>query len=206
MSKQKDERKTRHWHMIDFIIIWCRDKMDIHNIRAMRGANCRTVHQILRSKLAFRIRQKHNRQGTSKPTNFNTAKLSTITHRERFEQEMYIALDQWEEKESFNTRLGMGSSAADRIQYSQDISCKRVVARWSEHFQKLLNIPGDTGHDALDNIPQHITKTSVDEIPTTAEKARAITGLKDGKAPGEMEYLLKYGSTEQTICSANCVN
>ena len=46
MFKQKDERKTiwmhprsRHWHMIDFIITRCRDKMDIHSTRAMRGAN-----------------------------------------------------------------------------------------------------------------------------------------------------------------------
>ena len=58
MFKQKDERKTtwmhprsRHWHMIDFIITRCRDKMDIHSTRAMRGANCWTDHQMLRSKV-----------------------------------------------------------------------------------------------------------------------------------------------------------
>ena len=61
---------------------------------------------------------------------------------------------------------------------------KRVVARWSEYFQKLLNVPGDIDHEALDNIPQRITKTSLDDIPTMDEKARAIAGLKDGKAPG----------------------
>ncbi|KAK2174405.1 hypothetical protein NP493_802g03082 [Ridgeia piscesae] len=61
---------------------------------------------------------------------------------------------------------------------------KRIVARSSEHFQKLLNVPGDIDHEALDNIPQRITKTSLDEIPTTAEMARAIAGLKDGKAHG----------------------
>ena len=61
---------------------------------------------------------------------------------------------------------------------------KRVVARWSEHFQILLNVPGDIGHEALDNIPKRITKTSLDEIPTMAEMARAIAGLKYGKAPG----------------------
>ena len=72
MFKQKDERKTtwmhprsKHWHMIDFIITRCRDKMDIHSTRVMRGANCWTDHQMLRSKVAFRIRQKHNRQGTT---------------------------------------------------------------------------------------------------------------------------------------------
>ena len=61
----------------------------------------------------------------------------------------------------------------------------RVVARWTEHFQKLLNIPGDIHHAALDQIPQGITKTNLVDIPTTVEMARAIAGLKDGKAPGE---------------------
>ena len=61
---------------------------------------------------------------------------------------------------------------------------KRVVARWSEHFQKLLNIPGDIDHEPLDNIPQRISKTSLDEIPIMDEMARAIAGLKDCKAPG----------------------
>ena len=107
MFKQKDERKTtwmhprsKHWHMIDFIITRCRDKMHIHSTRAMRAANCWTDHQMLRSKVAFRIRKKHNRQGTNKLTKLNTAKLSTISHRESFEQEMDSALAQWEEKEN----------------------------------------------------------------------------------------------------------
>ena len=61
--------------------------------------------------------------------------------------------------------------------------CKRVVARWSDHFQNLLNVPGDINHEALDNISQRITKTSLDVIPTMDEMDRAITCQKDGKAP-----------------------
>ena len=80
------------------------------------------------------------------------------------------------------------------------------MTRWSEHFQKLLNVPGDIDHEALDNIPQRIIKTSLGEIPTMSEIARAIAGLKDGKALGEMEFLLKYGSTEEIIRSAHCTN
>ena len=105
MFKQKDERKTiwmhprsRHWRMIDIVITRCRDKVDIHSTRAIRGTNCWTDHQMLTSTVAFRIRQKHNRQGTSKPTKPNTAKRSTISHRESFEQEMDSALAQWEDK------------------------------------------------------------------------------------------------------------
>ena len=48
---------------------------------------------------------------------------------------------------------------------------KRIVTRWSEHFQKLLNVPGDIDHEALGNIPQRITKTSLDEIPSMDEIA-----------------------------------
>ena len=65
----------------------------------MRGVNCWTDHQILRSNVAFIVRQKHNRQGTSKLTKLNTAKLSTTSHRESFEQEMDSDVAQWEEKE-----------------------------------------------------------------------------------------------------------
>ena len=61
---------------------------------------------------------------------------------------------------------------------------KRVVARRSEHFQKLLKVPDDINHEALDNISQHISKTSLYEIPTMDEMAREIGCLKDGKAPG----------------------
>ena len=67
--------------------------------------------------------------------------------------------------------------STDGMETFSDI--KRVVVRWSEHFQKLLNVPGDIDHEDLDNISQHIAKTSLDEIPT-----RAIAGLKDCKAPG----------------------
>ncbi|KAK2156131.1 hypothetical protein NP493_2001g00003 [Ridgeia piscesae] len=118
--KQKDERKTtsRHWHMIDFTITRCRDKMDIHSQNWL--------------------------------------------------------------SEYDKSKTGKG--------------------------QKLLNVHGDIDHKALENIPQRITKTCLDEIPTVGETARVIAGLKGGKTPGEMELLLKYGSTEETICSADCTN
>ena len=129
MFKQKDERKTtwmhprsRHWHMIDFIITRCRDKMDIHSTRVMRGANCWTDHQMLRSKVAFRIRQKHNRQGTSKPTRLNIEKLSTTSHRESFWAGDGQCSRPMGGKGKLNTRRGMGCSAAGRVQHSQDIS------------------------------------------------------------------------------------
>ena len=74
MFKQKDAHKTtwthprsRHGHMIDFIITRCREKMDICSTRTMGGANCGTDHQMLRSRFIFSIRRKHNQKGAMKP-------------------------------------------------------------------------------------------------------------------------------------------
>ena len=71
--------------------------------------------------------------------------------------------------------------SADGVETFSD--SKRVLARWSDHFQKLLNVPGDIEPDVLDNIQQRIINTCLDVIPTMDEMARSIAGLKDGKAP-----------------------
>ena len=70
------------------------------------------------------------------------------------------------------------------MEWRPSLRARGLRQKWSEHFQKLLNVPGDIDHEALDNIPLRITKASLDEIPTMDEMAREIAGLKDGKAPG----------------------
>ena len=87
--------------------------------------------------------------------------------------------DVWEPKKKASVHL----KSTDGMETFSD--SKRVVARWSEHTQTLLNVPSDKNHEALDNIPQRITKKNLNEIPTMDEMTRAFAGLKDGKAPGE---------------------
>ena len=101
MFKQKDTHKTtwthprsRHGHMIAFIITRCRDKMDICSTRTMRGANCGTDHQMLRSRVIFSIRRKHNQKGAMKPVKLNTSKLRNTSHAETLVQEMDNTLAQ----------------------------------------------------------------------------------------------------------------
>ena len=61
---------------------------------------------------------------------------------------------------------------------------KSVMARWSEYFQKLLNVPGDIEPEVLKNIQKRSVNTALDEKATMDEMVRAMKGLKDGKAPG----------------------
>ena len=101
MFKQKDSHKTnwtyprsRHGHMIKFIITRCRDKMDIYSTRTMRGANCGTDYQMLRSRIIFCIKNKHNQNGAMKPVKLNKSKLLNTSHAESLVQEMDNALAQ----------------------------------------------------------------------------------------------------------------
>ena len=39
------------------------------------------------------------------------------------------------------------------------------MARWSEYFQKLLNVPGDIEPEVLENIQKRSVNTALDEKP-----------------------------------------
>ncbi|KAK2189055.1 hypothetical protein NP493_115g00012 [Ridgeia piscesae] len=58
---------------------------------------------------------------------------------------------------------------------------KKKLSDWIRSYSTSL---ATIDHEVLDNIPQRIIKTSLDEIPTMDVMARAIAGLKDDKAPG----------------------
>ena len=68
--------------------------MDICCTRTMRGAKCGTDHQMLRSRVIFSIRKKHNQKGAMKPVKLNTRKLRNTSHAESLVQEMDNALAQ----------------------------------------------------------------------------------------------------------------
>ena len=100
--KQREEHKTtwmhprsKHWHLIDYIITRQRDRMDVHSTRTMRGANCLTDHPLLRSKIAFALRSKRRKQGATKLAKLNTDRLHVNTQRLKLEQDMEKALATW---------------------------------------------------------------------------------------------------------------
>ena len=50
--------RSKHWHLIDYIITRQRDLKDIHDTRAMRGADCNTDHIMIRSRTSLVIKKK----------------------------------------------------------------------------------------------------------------------------------------------------
>ena len=117
---------------------------------------------------ACRLLQKHTRALKSDWWERKAVELQRAADRNDMKS-FYSGLKEvWGPKKKGTVQL----KSTDGMETSSD--SKRVVARWSEQFQKLLNVPGDIDHEALDNIPQHITKTSLDEFLTMDEMARAI--------------------------------
>ena len=80
------------------------------------------------------------------------------------------------------------------------------MARWSEYFQKLFNVPGDIEPEVLENIQRRSVNTALDEKPTMDEMVRAIKRLKDGKAPGGDAFPAEGWKYEKLTCPTDCTD
>ena len=68
--QQKDSHKTtwmhprsKHWHLIDYIIVRQRDHRDVFHTRVMPSAECHTDHRLVRGKLNLHFKPKPKRGG-----------------------------------------------------------------------------------------------------------------------------------------------
>ncbi len=83
LFRQKDKFKTswqhprsRHWHLIDYIIVRCNDRKDVLLTRSMTSADdCWTDHRLIRSKIAISIAPRRRLQKKNPRRKFNTTYL-----------------------------------------------------------------------------------------------------------------------------------
>ena len=80
--KHKDAHKhswmhprSKHWHLIDFIITRQRDLHDFLDTRAMRGANCSTDHSMIRTTTRLKIRKQIKKKGKQPIRKLDITKL-----------------------------------------------------------------------------------------------------------------------------------
>ena len=48
--------RSKHWHLLDYVIVRRSDRRDVHLTRAMRGAECWTDHRLVRASIQLNIR------------------------------------------------------------------------------------------------------------------------------------------------------
>ena len=140
-------------------------------IRSTRSA----VHAY---KDACRILQKYTRARKSEWWEMKAGELQRAADRNDMKG-FYSGL---QEVRGPQTKQSVHLKSSDGLEIFTD--SKNVMARWSEYFQKLLNVPGDIEPEVLECIQKRSVNAALDEKSTMDEMVRAIKGLKDGKAPG----------------------
>ena len=80
--QQKDKYKStwmhprsKHWHLLDYVLVRSRDIQDVHSVRTTRGAECWTDHRLVRAKLGLVVAPKHRKQGSTLPKRINVSLL-----------------------------------------------------------------------------------------------------------------------------------
>ncbi|XP_046846769.1 uncharacterized protein LOC124440415 [Xenia sp. Carnegie-2017] len=70
--------RSKHWHLIDYIIVRKKDRQDVRITKAMCGAECWTDHRLIISKMNIRIKPKRRPQGCMTKKRINVAKLKNL--------------------------------------------------------------------------------------------------------------------------------
>ncbi len=71
---------SKHWQLINYIIVRANDRQDVRVTKAMCGAHCWTDHHLISSKIKLHIHPKRRPQGQTvvKKLNVNNPKLPSI--------------------------------------------------------------------------------------------------------------------------------
>ena len=73
--------RSKHWNLIDYVIVRKRDRQDVRVTKSMCGADCRTDHRLIVSKLDIRIEPTRRPQGKTAPKLLSIAKLKDTNAR-----------------------------------------------------------------------------------------------------------------------------
>ena len=77
--------RSKHWHLIDYVITRRRDRQDVLITKSMCGADCYTDHKLIVSRLSLRILPKRRPQGQKVAKKVNITKLKVKETKDKFE-------------------------------------------------------------------------------------------------------------------------
>ena len=84
--------RSKHWHLIDYVIIRARDRQDVRVTKAMCGADCWTDHRLIISKMNLQIQPKRRPQGQKVKKRLNVTKLQDPEKARDFQEHMHNRL------------------------------------------------------------------------------------------------------------------
>ena len=288
--------RSKHWHLLDYVIVRQRDRQDVRVTKTMCGAECWTDHRLLISKMNLRITPPRRPQGIKVPKRLNISKLKNNLVKQKLVEELdnklpppntdphadveaewvrlrdavYAAASDvvgpttrkhqdWfddnnsriqtlleqkhrlhrallndpsstSKKEAFSAARRTVQSELRRMQdewlseqadaiqaYAERKDMKnfysalkavygptssgsspllsadgnvlisdkeKILERWAEHFNSVLNRPSSINEEVIARLPQVPVDDTLADPPTEEEVTKAIKRLSSGKAPG----------------------
>ena len=85
--------RSKHWHLIDYVIVRRKDRQDVRVTKTMCGADCWTDYWLVVSKLNLRVQPVRRLQGKKVPKKLNVSKLKEDSKRQAFINDLCSRLD-----------------------------------------------------------------------------------------------------------------
>ena len=76
--------RSKHWHLIDYVIVRRKDRQDVRVTKTMCDADCWTDHRLVVSKLNMRIHFARQPQGKKVPLRLDVSKLKQDSKKQAF--------------------------------------------------------------------------------------------------------------------------
>ena len=83
---------SKHWHLINYVIVRRKDRQDVRVKKTMCGADCWTDHRLVVSKLSLRIQPVRRPQGKKVPKRLDVPKLKQYCKWQAFVNDIYSRL------------------------------------------------------------------------------------------------------------------
>ncbi|XP_076045668.1 uncharacterized protein LOC143027905 [Oratosquilla oratoria] len=165
--------RSKHWHLIDYIIVRSSDQQDVLLTRALTGADeCWTDHRLITSIMKIKLRPK-------------------VKHHGKADSEIYGP--------STHGQAPLKSKDGTTILKSDT----EIGDRWKEHFEDLLNHKDAINRNVLNMIPKEAKEDSLAQIPSLDDVRNAIKAMKNNKAAGPDGIpieIYKFGGDLQEKC------
>ena len=85
--------RSKHWHLIDYIIVRRKDMNDVRVTKSMCGANCWIDHRLVLSNMNLHIQAPRRPQGKKTPKRLNVAKLKQLDIKDKVSGEFDAKLE-----------------------------------------------------------------------------------------------------------------
>ena len=85
--------RSKHWYLIDYVIVRRKDRQDVRVTKTMRGADCWTDHRLVVSKLNLRFQPVRRLQGKKVPKKLDVSKLKQDSKKQAFVSGLCSCLD-----------------------------------------------------------------------------------------------------------------